>query len=115
MVKVVVSGACGRMGKLLLKAVIEEGGMELAGAVESKEHPLLSQDVREIIGSKKCGVVVCSDLQEVEDDWDILVEFSTTSATLLHLPIVVEKGKGLVIGTTGFTGEEKKRIKNLQP
>ncbi len=100
------------MGKLLIREVFQQKNMELAGAVESKEHPLLSQDVGEIIGSKKCGVVVCSDLQEVEGDWDVLVEFSTTSATLLHLPVAVEKGNGLVIGTTGFTGEEKEKIES---
>ncbi len=111
MIRVVVSGAGGRMGKLLLQAVIEEDGMELVAAVERKDHPLLNRDVGELIGSAKCGVLMRTDLEEVISSGDILVEFSTPQATLSHLPVAVEKNTRIVIGTTGLNNEEKERIK----
>ena len=111
MIRVVVSGAGGRMGKLLLQAVIEEDDMELAGAVERKAHPLLNRDVGELIGSAKCGVLMRTDLEKVIGSGDILVEFSTPKATLSHLPVAVEKNTRIVIGTTGLNDEEKERIK----
>ena len=113
MIKVIISGAGGRMGKLLLKAVIEEDNMELAGAVEKKEHPFLNKDAGEVIGLVKSGVLLVDDLKKAISDGDILVEFSTPSAALSHLPAAVEKGNGVVIGTTGFSEEEKERIKNF--
>ena len=111
MIKVVVSGAVGRMGKLLVRQIFERKGMELAGALEKEGHPLIDRDLGETTSSGKCGVMLQTDLKKVAGNWDVLVEFSVPSATLLHLPLVVEKGKGFIIGTTGFTGEEKKRIK----
>ena len=86
MIKVVVSGAGGRMGRLLLQAVVEEDGMELTAALESKEHLSLGRDVGELIGTGERGIVLCSALEEIAGDWDVLVEFSTPGATLSHLP-----------------------------
>ncbi len=111
MIRVVVSGAGGRMGKLLLQAVIEEDDMELAGAVERKDHPLLNRDVGELTGSAKCRILLNGDLKKVISSGDILVEFSTPQATLSHLPLAVEKNIRIVIGTTGLNDEEKERIK----
>ncbi len=111
MIRVVVSGADGRMGKLLLQAVIEGDDMELAGAVERKDHPLLNRDVGKLIGSAKCRILLKGDVKKVISSGDILVEFSTPQATLSHLPAAVEKNNGIVIGTTGLNDEEKERIK----
>ena len=113
MIKVVVSGAGGRMGRLLLQAVVEEDGMELAAALEGEEHPSLGRDVGELMGTGERGIVLCSALEEITGDWDVLVEFSTPGATLSHLPEATERGKGVVIGTTGFTGEEKGKIRDF--
>lgn len=111
MIRVVVSGAGGRMGKLLLQAVIEEDDMELAGAVERKDHPLLNGDVGELIGSAKCGILLKGDLVKIISSGDILVEFSTPKATLSHLPVAVKKNARIVIGTTGLNDKQKERIK----
>ncbi len=113
MVRVVISGAGGQMGKLLLQAVTEEDDMELAGAVEKKEHPFLNKDVGEVIGLVKSGILLVDDMEKVISGGDILVEFSTPRAALSHLPAAVEKNNGVVIGTTGFSDEEKERIKNF--
>ncbi len=111
MMRVVVSGAGGRMGKLLLQAVIEEDDMELAGAVERKDHPFLNRDVGELMGSAKSGILLKPDLGEVISGGDILVEFSAPPATLSHLTVAAEKDNRVVIGTTGLSDEKKEKIK----
>ena len=111
--KVIISGAGGLMGKLLLKAVIEEEDMTLAGAVEKKSHPFVNRDVGEITGSAKSNILLTDDLQKVISAGNILVEFSSPPAVLSHLPIAVEKNSAVVIGTTGFSDEEKERIKEF--
>ncbi len=113
MIKVVISGAGGRMGKLLLRAVIEEEGMELTGAIEGKGHPLIGKDAGNAAGMEEYGLGICSNLEEIHGEWDILVEFSTPEATLSHLPAAAGKSKCVVIGTTGFTGEQKDRIRDF--
>ena len=113
MIKVVISGAGGRMGKLLLRAVTEEEGMELAGAVEGESHPLIGKDAGNAAGIEKCGVEICSNLEKIHDEWDVLVEFSIPEAVLQHLSAAAGKSKCVVIGTTGFTREQKDTIKDF--
>ncbi len=113
MIKVVISGAGGRMGKLLLRAVIEEEGMELAGAVEGESHPLIGKDAGNTAGIEKCGIEICHDLEKIHGEWDVLVEFSIPDAALSHLSAAAGKSKCVVIGVTGFTREQKDTIRDF--
>jgi len=114
MINVVVSGACGRMGKLLLRAVVEEEGMMVAGAVERTGHPSLGKDAGEVIGSdNKSGIIIADNPEEVMNKGDILVEFNVPGPTMSHLPVAAEKGNAVIIGTTGFSSEDKKEIERF--
>ncbi len=102
MINVAVSGACGRMGRMLMKKVLEQDDMELAGALEAKEHPAVGGKVSEITGLKGCELTFVSGIEDIARGWEVLVEFSSPEGTMSHLPYIVRTGRKVVIGTTGL-------------
>lgn len=113
MIKIIVTGACGRMGKRIARMVIEQEDMELAGAVERKNHPSLGKDMKEILGGGKTGVVLQNDLKKVIDKGEVIIDFTHPEATLGHLKLAGEHHKAMVIGTTGFGEKEITEVKGL--
>ncbi len=110
MIRVAVVGAAGRMGKALVQAVTETDGLELTVATEHPESSLIGADAGELAGLGKLGVTVSGDLADGVDDFDAVIDFSRPEATLNHLAICRAHGKQLVIGTTGFSDEQKQQI-----
>ncbi len=110
MTRVAVVGAAGRMGKALVRAVTETDGLELTVATEHPESSLIGADAGELAGVGRLGVAVSGDLADGVDDFDAVIDFSRPEATLKHLAICRANGKRLVIGTTGFSDEQKQQI-----
>jgi 4-hydroxy-tetrahydrodipicolinate reductase len=96
-VKVVVAGAGGRMGRALIDAVLADGELSLVAALDVKGSSALGQPVGDI--------KVTSDLGAI-DKADVLIDFTRPEGTLRHL----EHARAMVIGTTGFTEEDKGAI-----
>jgi 4-hydroxy-tetrahydrodipicolinate reductase len=114
MVRAIVTGAGGRMGGRIVSLVAETDGIELAGAVERKGHPLLGKDVGEGLGLGRTGVIVGDDLSEtIERGGDVVIDFTSHEVSAGHLEMAAEKGKAIVIGSTGFTSAEMKRAREL--
>lgn len=110
MIRVAVVGAAGRMGRNLVRAIQDSDGMELGAATEHAENPLLAADAGDIAGVGKLGVEIVADLGQVLDDFDLLIDFTRPAATMEHLEVCRSGGKGMVIGTTGLSDEEKGRL-----
>lgn len=110
MKRIAVIGAAGRMGKTLIEAIQQAEGAELTAAIERPESTLIGADAGELAGVGKQGVTVVGDLAGVLDDFDVLIDFTHPTSTLANLDICRAAGKALVIGTTGFSEEEKQRI-----
>ena len=110
MVKVIVIGVAGRMGKTICQTVLESPGVELAGASERKGSEVIGQDLGEIIGVKKLGISITDDLNQVAPQGDVLIDFTSPVATLDTLAIAIAHSKPMVIGTTGFSQEQLQTI-----
>ena len=110
MIRVAVTGAAGRMGKALIEAVNQTEGLVLAAATEHPESSLLGADAGELAGLGKLGVELVADLQQVVDDFDVVIDFTRPAATLQHLGICRQHGRQMVIGTTGFDEAGKQAI-----
>ncbi len=106
MVKVVVAGAGGRMGTRLVGLIKESPNLELVGAVERKGHPAVGADAGETAGCGRLGVTVTDDLTTLADRAEVLIEFTSPDATLMHLAIMAASRKAMVIGTTGFSAKQ---------
>ncbi|MEA1965346.1 MAG: 4-hydroxy-tetrahydrodipicolinate reductase [Candidatus Aerophobetes bacterium] len=103
MVKIIVCGARGRMGKNVVDLVFQEKEAKLTGAVEAPNHPSIGKEIR--------GIKLTSDLERVIQKDAVIIEFTIPEASMNHLNIAKKRGIPIVIGTTGFTEEEKAKIK----
>jgi 4-hydroxy-tetrahydrodipicolinate reductase len=109
-IRVAVTGAAGRMGRTLIELIGAAEGLELGAALERADSPAVGLDAGEQAGRGRSGVVVASSLDEVLDDFDVLIDFSVPAATLALLPALTRAGKRAVIGTTGFDAEGESSI-----
>ncbi|TLY40061.1 MAG: 4-hydroxy-tetrahydrodipicolinate reductase [Nitrospirae bacterium] len=113
MIKVIVAGAAGRMGARLVSLLKESAALTLVGAVESKGHLTVGEDVGEVAGCGHIGIVIRDDLSAAMERGEVVIDFSTPEATLEHLRIVVQHRRPMVIGTTGFSAPELAELKAL--
>jgi 4-hydroxy-tetrahydrodipicolinate reductase len=105
-----ITGAAGRMGRILVEAIANAEDLELAAAVERPDSSLIGADAGELAGLGRNGVVVSGDLAQVIAGIDVLIDFSVPDATLANLARCREAGRAIVIGTTGFTPEQEAQI-----
>ncbi len=105
--KIGIVGAAGRMGQTLIKACLETDGVELAAALEHRDSPAVGKDAGEVAGLPRCGLLVSSDVAAVIGEVDALIDFTRPEATLANLELCRRHGKHLIIGTTGFTAEQR--------
>jgi len=95
------------MGKTLIEACHQTAEIELTGALERPGSSLIGVDAGELAGIGKMGVKVCGSLSEMINDFDVLIDFTAPSATLENIAACKEANKKIVIGTTGFSEQEK--------
>ncbi len=113
MMRVVITGASGRMGRMLVRAVAElDGTAELVGATERAGSEWLGSDVGELAGAGKLGVVLGDNLTAVPDA-DVLIDFTAPEASLMHARYAAGHGLGMVIGTTGHTPDELAELRDI--
>ena len=107
--RVIVAGAAGRMGNMLVQAVAEADDAELAGATERPRHAVLGRDAGEVAGAGRLGVPVVAGLEDCPPA-DVVIDFTAPEATLAHARAAAARGMRMVIGTTGFSGEQRREL-----
>ena len=106
MIKIAVCGAAGRMGQRIIVAAVE-AGCTISRALERPGHPQIGQDAGLIAGCGQLGVAISDDLNAVVEGCDVLIDFTTPKISLKNLEVCGLKKKSIVIGSTGFTPEER--------
>jgi len=112
-VKICMIGAAGKMGRRIIALTKDDEAAEISGAVESAESPFIGMDAGEVAGIGKIGVKIVSDYESAAKDADVLIDFTFKMVTLNNLDVYEKINKPLIIGTTGFEGEEVEKIKRL--
>lgn len=110
MIRIAVIGAAGRMGKTLIEAIGQAEGAALTAAIERPESSLVGADAGELAGVGRLNVAISGSLQQVLSDFDVLIDFTHPTTTLINLQQCVAAGKAMVIGTTGFSESEKAQL-----
>ncbi len=113
MTRVAVAGAGGRMGKMLIEAISLNDQLELTAAIEWSGSSLIGVDSGELAGQGRNNVIVVSHLEEVINDFDVLIDFTTPESTASNATICATAGKHMVIGTTGFNSEQLAAVNTL--
>lgn len=110
MVRIAIAGAAGRMGRNLVKATNAMENATLGAANERPQSSLIGVDAGELSGEGKLNVALVDDFNKAVEEFDVIVDFTAPSNTLKNLELCKQHGKSIVIGTTGFTEEEKQEI-----
>jgi 4-hydroxy-tetrahydrodipicolinate reductase len=112
MLKIIVIGAAGRMGRHLVSCITRSNDMTLCGAVEYSESPFLNQDAGTVAGISPVGVNIISDISAVIENADAVIDFSTGNV-LENTKLAVKNGAAAVIGTTALSDEAVNELKLL--
>jgi 4-hydroxy-tetrahydrodipicolinate reductase len=110
--RIAVNGAAGRMGRCLIQAVQQTEGLVLSAAIDRVESSLIGADAGELAGVGKLGVTISSDVAAATTISDVFIDFTLPEVTMALIPHCIENQCRLVIGTTGFSAEQKEGIEH---
>ncbi len=104
MVKVAIHGAAGRMGQSIATVTEGDPNADLVAAMDHPDSPLVGQDIAKLTGAEPRGVLITTDVEEFLANVEVVIDFSTASATEKLLPMCASQQIPMVIGTTGLDG-----------
>ena len=110
MIRVAIVGASGRMGLCLLKATYLEDKTALSVAVSRAGSPACGKDAGDLAGIGAQGISILDDLTNVMGEFDVLIDFTRPEPSMQYIKLCQLAGKKIVIGTTGYTDEQKEKI-----
>ncbi len=108
--RLIVTGAGGRMGRTVVQAIAASAGVTLAGAAEAAGSPAIGRDAGELAGLGPNGVLVAGDIAPLLERADGVIDFTAPAASVALAERVAAKGLVHVIGTTGLSPEQDKAI-----
>jgi 4-hydroxy-tetrahydrodipicolinate reductase len=101
---IAILGASGRMGRTLIQTALAMPEIQLSAAIDRWDSPELGENVG-------AGITLAHDLSAAAN-FDVVVDFSSPEATLSALEVCTRQKKAMVIGTTGFSNEQRQKIKD---
>ena len=110
MIRVAIHGAAGRMGHALIQSCVQTPQSSLAAAIERPGSPTLGADAGTMAGLAPLGILVTDNLAAVINDCDVLIDFTRPEPGLVALELCRQHGKRMVIGTTGFSADQRATI-----
>jgi 4-hydroxy-tetrahydrodipicolinate reductase len=98
--RIAIAGADGRMGRMLIEAVLQSPDLKLTAALDRAGSASIGQDAGAFLG-QDTGTLITDDLDSLANA-DCLIDFTRPEGTLAHLEACIKHGTKCVIGTTGF-------------
>jgi 4-hydroxy-tetrahydrodipicolinate reductase len=108
MINIGVAGAAGRMGKAIVTALDQNEKARVSAAIEHASAPEVGSDAGVVAGIGDIGVTIGS--SPADSDFDVLIDFTRVEATLANLAFCTSNDRKMVIGTTGFTEDQRSEI-----
>ena len=108
--KLVVVGAGGRMGRMLIRAVAETSGVRLTGAVEREGADVMGKDAGTLAGVEALGVPVTGDPLPLFAEAEGVLDFTVPAATVAFARFAAQARIVHVVGTTGCTDEDEAKL-----
>ena len=111
MLKLCVAGATGKMGSTVIREAASKG-FQIVGAIEAPVNPCIGKSLRELgICDSDTPIISSDEISEAAQDADVYVTFTTPTAEVLNIPAVATMRKRIVLGTTGFTEEQNRQVR----
>jgi len=108
--RIVVAGAAGRMGRMLIQTIHQTEGASLAGAIERVGSPALGQDAGLLAGVGANGVLITDKPLEAIVHADAVIDFTTPATTVELAALAAQARITHVIGTTGLAASDLEKI-----
>ncbi|MFH1045678.1 MAG: 4-hydroxy-tetrahydrodipicolinate reductase [Candidatus Omnitrophota bacterium] len=109
MITLAISGCSGKMGQRIAALASADPMFVIKAAIEAQSHPDIGKSLADLLAVSRLSVRIQSE-PEVIKDVDVLIEFSSTAATMAHLVLALKYKKAMVIGTTGFNHQQVQDI-----
>jgi len=109
MFKIFISGATGKVGRVLIEEVIEDADLKLVGGSASKDSKYLGKDLGALIGVSNININIIEGISS-ENDIDLIIDFSRPQNSIQALRFARNGNIPIVIGTTGFNKDELNEI-----
>lgn len=110
MTRIAVVGVAGRMGRMLVEAIAADDRCQLSAAIERPGSSLLGADAGELAGVGSLGVALTDNLAAAVDEFDVVINFTNPDLTMNNVKLCHQYGKGIVIGTTGLSEDQKQAM-----
>ena len=110
MTKIVVTGASGRMGQMLIDTINQSDRAVLCGALERPGHPWVGRDIGTAMGGAATGVVVSDDPDKTFAKAQAVIDFTSPAASVAFATLAAQRGLVHVIGTTGLSNDDIGKI-----
>ena len=107
----VVVGAAGRMGRMLVRTIHQTAGARLLGAVEAPGSSVLGQDAGTLAGIGPLGVSITDDALALFSKADGVIDFTTPVATRAYASMAAASGIVHIVGTTGLSADDIAALK----
>ena len=112
-IRVAVAAAAGKMGKAIIAALAEQSDLQLVAALGRPGAPYLGEDAGRLAGIADLGVPLSEQLLEALTQANVLIDFSPADAALCHLRAAAQSGCPVVLGSTGFSADQEREIREL--
>ena len=113
-IKLVISGACGRMGQAIARCALEDSLFTIGAAMEAPRHEAIGRDYGAMLGRRaSLGVMVQDDAKIALSHGDVLIEFTSSDVTVSHAQMAQQLRKPMVIGTTGLSASQHDALRNI--
>jgi 4-hydroxy-tetrahydrodipicolinate reductase len=113
MANLIVAGAAGRMGRLLIAMASRDPAHKIVGAIEARGHGAIGSDAGELAGVGALEVKISDDYAAIARLDTVTLDFTSAAASMEHLEVASRAGAAIVIGSTGFTPEMEARAREL--
>ena len=107
---IVVTGASGRMGQMLIRTILASDKARLVGCVERAGHAWVGRDVGEAMGGAPVGVIATDDALEAFSHAQAVIDFTAPAATVEFAALAAQARAVHVIGTTGLEADHLAKI-----
>lgn len=107
---IVITGASGRMGQMLIRTVLDSGKARLVGAVDRPGNPWIGRDLGECLGGAPLGLAVTDDPLDAFAKAQAVIDFTSPAATVEFAALAAQARAVHVIGTTGLEPEHLAKI-----
>jgi 4-hydroxy-tetrahydrodipicolinate reductase len=109
-IKVVIAGAAGRMGKMLVTCAGKVRDIRIVAALENAGHEAIGRDAGVVAGLPALGVPITADVKAALSGADVLIDFTLHTAVPENAETAALLGKAMVIGATGLDAAETERV-----